>query len=42
MKIIIIGASGRIDKEGGKALSDNHEIVWVGMRSGDVQCDYTK
>ena len=41
MKIIIIGASGRIGKEVDKALSDNHDIVRVGVRSGDLQCDYT-
>ena len=41
MKIIIIGASGRIGKEVDKALSDKHDIVRVGVRSGDVQCDYT-
>lgn len=41
MKIIIVGASGRIGKEVDKALSDRHEIVRVGMRSGDVQCNYT-
>ena len=41
MKIIIVGASGRIGKEVDKALSDSHEIIRVGVRSGDVQCDYT-
>ena len=41
MKIIIVGASGRIGKEVDKALSDRHEIVRVGAHSGDVQCDYT-
>jgi len=41
MKIIIIGASGRIGKEVDKALTDRYEIVRVGTRSGDVQCDYT-
>ena len=41
MKIIITGASGRIGKEVDKALSGNHDIVRVGARSGDVQCDYT-
>jgi NAD(P)-dependent dehydrogenase (short-subunit alcohol dehydrogenase family) len=41
MKIIIVGASGRLGKEVDKALSDSHEIVRVGVRSGDVQCDYT-
>ena len=41
MKIIIVGASGRIGKEVDKALSGSHEIVRVGVHSGDVQCDYT-
>lgn len=41
MKIIIVGASGRIGKEVDKALSDSHDIVRVGIRSGDIQCDYT-
>jgi NAD(P)-dependent dehydrogenase (short-subunit alcohol dehydrogenase family) len=41
MKIIIVGASGRIGKEVDKALSGSHEIIRVGTRSGDVQCDYT-
>jgi NAD(P)-dependent dehydrogenase (short-subunit alcohol dehydrogenase family) len=41
MKIIIIGASGRIGIKVSEALSDNHEIVRVGSRSGDVQCNYT-
>lgn len=41
MKIIIVGASGRIGKEVDKALTDRHETIRVGIRSGDVQCDYT-
>ena len=41
MKIVIVGASGRIGKEVDKALSFSHDIVRVGFRSGDVQCDYT-
>ena len=41
MKIIIVGASGRIGSKVDEALSDKHEIVRVGVRSGDVQCDYT-
>jgi len=41
MKIIIVGASGRIGKEVDKALSVSHDIVRVGSSSGDVQCDYT-
>jgi len=41
MKIIIIGAAGRIGKEVDQALSDGNEIIRVGVRSGDFQCDYT-
>ena len=41
MKIIIVGASGRIGKEVDKALSVSHDIVRVGERSGDIKCDYT-
>jgi NAD(P)-dependent dehydrogenase (short-subunit alcohol dehydrogenase family) len=41
MKIIIVGASGKIGKEVDKALSSTHEVVRVGRRTGDVQCDYT-
>jgi NAD(P)-dependent dehydrogenase (short-subunit alcohol dehydrogenase family) len=41
MKIIIVGASGLIGKEVDKALSGNHDIIRVGARSGDIQCDYT-
>jgi putative NADH-flavin reductase len=48
VKIIIVGASGRIGSKVDEALSDRHEIVRVGheivrvgVRSGDVQCDYT-
>jgi len=41
MKIINVGASGAIGNEVDKALSARHEIVRVGFRRGDVQCDYT-
>ena len=41
MKIIIVGASGRIGRVVDKALSGTHEIIRVGVRSGDLQCDYT-
>lgn len=41
MKVIIVGASGKIGREIDQALSDRHEIVRVGATSGDVQCDYT-
>ena len=41
MKIIIVGAAGRIGREVDQALSDGNEIIRVGVRSGDFQCDYT-
>jgi NAD(P)-dependent dehydrogenase (short-subunit alcohol dehydrogenase family) len=41
MKIIIVGASGKIGREIDTALSKRHDIVRVGTTSGDVQCDYT-
>ena len=41
MKIIIVGASGKIGREVDNALSPRHEIVRVGVTSGDLQCDYT-
>ena len=41
MKIIIVGAAGRIGKEIDKALSNGNEIIRVGVQSGDFQCDYT-
>lgn len=41
MRIIIVGASGRIGTEVDKALSGSHDIVRIGVRSGDVQCNYT-
>jgi len=41
MKIIIVGAAGRIGKEVDQALSEGNEIIRVGVRSGDFQCDYT-
>ncbi len=41
MKIIIVGASGRIGKEIDKALSGRHDIIRVGAHSGDLLCDYT-
>lgn len=40
MKIIVLGASGKIGSELVRALSAKHEIVRVG-REGDVQVDYT-
>jgi len=42
MKIIIIGASGRIGSNVTEALSARgHEVIRVGARSGDIVTDYT-
>ncbi len=41
MKVIIVGASGKIGREIDKAISASHEVVRVGVTSGDIQCDYT-
>ena len=41
MKIILMGASGRIGKAIDSVLAAEHEIVRVGRTSGDIQCDYT-
>ena len=41
MKIIIIGASGKIGTEIVKQLSRHHEIIRVGATRGDLLCDYT-
>ncbi len=41
MKIVIVGASGKIGREVDRALRMHHEIIKVGARSGDLQCDYT-
>jgi len=41
MKILIVGASGKIGREIDKALSADFEIVRVGATSGDYQCDFT-
>ena len=41
MRIIIVGASGKIGREIDRAVSDRHEVIRVGVTSGDVQCDYT-
>ena len=41
MKVIIVGASGKIGREVDKAVSASHEVVRVGAASGDVRCDYT-
>ncbi|MCU7850574.1 MAG: short chain dehydrogenase [Candidatus Thiodiazotropha sp. (ex Monitilora ramsayi)] len=42
MKIIIIGASGRIGSKVTEALlAKGHEVIRVGTRSGDIMADYT-
>ena len=41
MKVIIVGASGKIGRGVDEAVSANHEVVRVGATSGDVRCDYT-
>jgi NAD(P)-dependent dehydrogenase (short-subunit alcohol dehydrogenase family) len=41
MKIILVGASGKIGSEVAAVLSDRHDVVPVGQRTGQVQCDYT-
>lgn len=39
MKIIIIGAAGTIGSAIVKALGNEHQIVQVGLKSGDIQAD---
>lgn len=41
MRIVIVGASGKIGREIDKELSADHQIVRVGATSGDLQCDFT-
>jgi len=41
MKIAVFGASGKIGSEIVKSLSDAHEVIKVGSRSGDIKADYT-
>ena len=41
MKVVIVGASGKIGRGVDRAVSANHEVVRVGLADGDVQCDYT-
>jgi NAD(P)-dependent dehydrogenase (short-subunit alcohol dehydrogenase family) len=40
-KAIVVGASGLIGKEVVEALQSSHEVIRVGLRSGDMQADYT-
>ncbi|KIO75349.1 short-chain dehydrogenase [Pedobacter lusitanus] len=41
MKIIIVGATGTIGKHVAGALEKDHEIIRVGLKSGDIQTDIT-
>ena len=41
MKIAVFGASGKIGSKIVNLLSDRHEIIKIGARSGDLQADYT-
>lgn len=41
MKIIIVGASGTMGKYLGKVFEQNHEIIKVGSKSGDIHADIT-
>lgn len=41
MRIVVIGASGTIGRAVVAALSDRHEIVTAGSKSGDIQVDIT-
>jgi NAD(P)-dependent dehydrogenase (short-subunit alcohol dehydrogenase family) len=41
MKIIIIGATGTIGKKVAARLDNDHDIIKVGARSGDIQADIT-
>ena len=41
MRVIIVGASGRVGSEVVRALGEKHEIVTAGRSSGDLTVDYT-
>lgn len=41
MKIVVVGGSGTIGSAIVKELSDRHEIVTIGKKSGDYQMDIT-
>ena len=41
MKVILVGASGRIGSAINEAISESHDVVKVGHTRGDVVCDYT-
>lgn len=41
MKVIVLGATGKIGAAVVSELAPRHEIVSVGSRSGDLRVDYT-
>jgi NAD(P)-dependent dehydrogenase (short-subunit alcohol dehydrogenase family) len=41
VKIILVGATGTIGRKVAAALENDHEIVKVGSKSGDIQADIT-
>jgi NAD(P)-dependent dehydrogenase (short-subunit alcohol dehydrogenase family) len=41
LNIVLVGASGRIGTAIQSLLSPTHDIVRVGVKSGDIRCDYT-
>ena len=41
MKVIVLGATGKIGREIVRALEPRHEVVEVGSRSGEIRVDYT-
>lgn len=42
MKIVIVGASGTLGSKVTKDLENDHEIIKVGTKTGDIQADITK
>jgi NAD(P)-dependent dehydrogenase (short-subunit alcohol dehydrogenase family) len=41
MKIVIVGATGTIGKQVAGSLENDHEIIRVGSKSGDIHADIT-
>ena len=41
MRIILVGASGKIGRAIDAMTSDEHDVVRVGATSGEYRCDYT-
>jgi NAD(P)-dependent dehydrogenase (short-subunit alcohol dehydrogenase family) len=39
MKIVIVGATGTIGKEVSRSFDNEHEVIRVGSKSGDIQAD---